>query len=113
LSTQRNQFHYPVSISDSAYSLFKIQRKYLEKFGLIFRKHFPQTFSDFIFQPTFFRQHHLKTDFVFNYFFKKPGTENEIEFTTKVAIEIESWLMWLNVSPLTDYCDSSELRTVC
>jgi len=45
----------------------------------------------------------LKADFFFNYFFKKPGTENEFEFTTKVATEIESWLMWFNVSRLVAF----------
>ena len=80
------------------------------------RLDFQQTLSATIFQfqfsANFFRQHHLKTDFFFNYFFKKPGTENEFEFTTKVATEIESWLMWFNVSRLVAFCETSELRTV-
>jgi len=78
----------------------------LEKFGLIFHKHFRISFSANFFSSTSF-----ENGFCLQLFFKKRRTKNEFEFTTKIAVEIESWLMWLNVSRLVAFCEASELRT--
>jgi hypothetical protein len=83
----------------------------LEKNRLDFLQTLSANTFGFHFSANFFRQHHLKTDFVFNYFFKKPGTENEFELTTKVATEMQTWKIWVNVSRLCDCCDANELRT--